>query len=277
MLPSSNAPPHEIGSAPPGARRAAPGRSPAPAIPDGRETGPGGLLQPATLVASRLLMGREDATWTLPEQIAVAIGERILNETIAPGNRIGEEALAREFQVSRGPIRDALKILEAAGLAVITSRRGATASPLGADDLREIFELRQNLLALAIHGFARLSVAADLLQLKQHVLALEMVPAEPHAALLFTDAHDRVMLHLAHHCGNHRIARIMTTLSLQSFRYFRRGRMHGALESMRRSEVIAFYRDLVRTFELEQSVEPMLLRLQQIYADRASNIGLFLS
>ncbi len=238
--------------------------------------GPTGLLQPTALVASRLLMGREATAWTLPEQIAVAVGERILNESIAPGNRIGEEALAREFQVSRGPIRDALRILEAAGLVVITSRRGATASALNADDLREIFELRQSLLAVAIRGFARLSIAADLLQLKRHVLALEMVPPEPRAALLYTDALDRVMLHLSHHCGNRRIARIMATLSLQSFRYYRRGQAHSTPQATRHGEVIAFYRDLVRTYELEQSVEPMLLRLRQIYADRAGNIDAFL-
>ncbi len=246
------------------------------AFPGEPTTGPSGLLQPTALVASRLMMGREATAWTLPEQIAVAIGERILNESIAPGNRIGEEALAREFRVSRGPIRDALKILEGAGLAVIANRRGATASPLNADDLREIFELRHSLLALAIRGFARLAIAADLLQLKRHVLALEMVPSEPRTALLYTDALDRVMLHLSHHCGNRRIAHIMTTLSLQSFRYYRRGQVHGAPGAARQGEVIAFYRDLVRTYELEQSVEPMLLRLRQIYADRASNIGAFL-
>jgi len=234
------------------------------------------LLQPQALVASRLLMGREATAWTLPEQIAVAVGERILNETIAPGNRIGEEQLAREFRVSRGPIRDALRILEGAGLAVITSRRGATASTLGADDLREIFELRHALLVIAIRGFARLGAAGDRLLFKRHVLALEMVPPEPRAALLYTDALDRVMLFLAHHCGNARIAHIMTTLSLQSFRYYRRGQAHSRPDAPRHGEVVRFYQDLVVVFERELSVEPLLARLRRIYTERAGNIGEFL-
>jgi DNA-binding GntR family transcriptional regulator len=237
---------------------------------------PADLVRPEGMVASRLMIGREAMAWTLPEQIAVAVGDRILREEIAPGNRIGEEILAKQFQVSRGPIRDALKILEHVGLVAITSRRGAIATALTVDDRREIFELRENLFELAIRGFGRAITDDALAQLRRHVSALEAAASDQRLALLFSDAIDRAMLFLAHHCGNRRIAQILTTLSLQSFRYFGRSHMRGPDANARRIASLKFYRDLALAYEEGQSLEPLIIRLRQIYADRERYIGEYL-
>ena len=231
---------------------------------------------PEGMIASRLLMGRQAMAWTLPEQIGVALAERILREEFAPGNRIGEEGLSREFRVSRGPIRDALRILENVGLVTITSRRGAVASALAADDLREIFELRESLLEVAILGFQRNADEALLEEFGRYVAALEMVPSEERMSLVYTDAVDRAMLFLSHHCGNGRIARIMTTLSLQSFRYLRRGQNEGPHATRRRSEIKKFYRDLATALEKGRDLEPLFQRLRQIYLDRERNMADYL-
>jgi DNA-binding GntR family transcriptional regulator len=235
-----------------------------------------GLLHPQGLVASRLMMGREATAWTLPEQIAVSLGERILSEQVAPGNRIGEEVLAKEFRVSRGPIRDALKLLEGVGLVSITSRRGAIASSLTREDLREIYELRGGLLAIAVVGFVRSTTPEEIEQFRRHVVAMDLVPSDAQHALIYTDALDRTMLFVAHHCGNTRIARILTTLSLQSFRYLRRLQSSGG-SAQRRIENVQFYRDLCKACERkERSIEPLLGRLRQIYVDRIAGINDFL-
>ena len=60
---------------------------------------------PRAKLAGRQLM-------TLPEQIAERIFTAIAGGEYAPGERIREEALADEFEVSRGPVREALRILE---------------------------------------------------------------------------------------------------------------------------------------------------------------------
>jgi len=225
------------------------------------------LILPQGVVASRLMIGREGTAWTLPEQIAITLGDRILTEEIAPGNRIGEEALAKEFQVSRGPIRDALKMLEHVGLAVITNRRGAVASLLTRGDLREIMELREHVFELAIRGFARDSDNKNVSDLRRHVSALDAVAAEPQFMLLYTDALDRIMLFLGYHCANRRLGQILTTLSLQSFRYFARGLTRGPDASARRDVSLKFYRDLVSACEEKRSIEPIVARLRQIYAE----------
>lgn len=242
-------------------------------------TDDGGFVEPARLegiVASRLMMGREALAWTLPEQIAVVLGDRILNEEIGPGIRIGEEALAREFEVSRGPIRDALRILEHVGLVHITNRRGAVASVLSAVDLREILEIRERMFGLALTGFARLATTDTIAQLRRHVATLEVAALEVRMATAYADAIDRVMLFLAHHCGNHRVGQVMTTLSLQSFRYFRRGYTRGPRAGDRRISALRFYRELAAVLEEGGSIDPLMARLRTLYAEGEHNVGDYL-
>ena len=49
---------------------------------------------------------------TLRENVAAAIRMKILNQELAPGTRIVEQSLSKEFGISRGPIREALRQLE---------------------------------------------------------------------------------------------------------------------------------------------------------------------
>lgn len=86
--------------------------------------------------------GDAPLTRSLPEQIAARLAERILGGVYAPGLRIREEALAMEFAVSRGPVREALRLLEKDGLVTIAPRRGAMVTKLSAEEVREIFDIR---------------------------------------------------------------------------------------------------------------------------------------
>ena len=91
-------------------------------------------------VAFRLFADQDVPTLTVPEQIAARVGERILSGLWRPGERIGEQELADEFQVSRGPIREALRILEREGLVTLLARRGAVVTRLQARELHELLE-----------------------------------------------------------------------------------------------------------------------------------------
>ena len=91
-------------------------------------------------VAFRLFADQDTPTLTVPEQIAARIGDRIIAGDLAPGSRIVEQELAAEFEVSRGPIRDALRILEREGLVTILARRATVVTQLTTDEVREIFE-----------------------------------------------------------------------------------------------------------------------------------------
>ncbi len=101
-------------------------------------------------VAFRLFADQDEPTLTVSEQIASRVGERILSGRLAPGVRIGEQELADEFKVSRGPVRDALRILEREGLATLLARRGAIVTDLSAQELSELLDIRAGLFEVAV-------------------------------------------------------------------------------------------------------------------------------
>ena len=92
-------------------------------------------------VAFRMFADQDEPTLTVSEQIAARVGDRILDGKMPPGARVGEQELADEFAVSRGPIRDALRILEREGLITLLPRRGAIVTELSASELRELLEV----------------------------------------------------------------------------------------------------------------------------------------
>jgi DNA-binding GntR family transcriptional regulator len=84
------------------------------------------------------------------EKIAyAAIRERILGGSLAPGARVVAEDVATELNLSRTPVREAFRQLEAEGLLVIRPNRGALVASFSPDELLDLFEMRAALEGLA--------------------------------------------------------------------------------------------------------------------------------
>jgi len=81
----------------------------------------------------------------------------ILEHKFAPGSRLVENDLTHRFHVSRGPVREALRRLAAEGLIEHLPNRGALVRKLSRNEIRELFEIRIELEALA----ARLAANAQ--------------------------------------------------------------------------------------------------------------------
>lgn len=77
-----------------------------------------------------------------PEAIATLISQAIRERVFAPGAPLIQEDLAKRFNVSRNPVREALRILTTEGLVTMTPGEGATVRPLSVRDLEEIYDLR---------------------------------------------------------------------------------------------------------------------------------------
>lgn len=90
----------------------------------------------------------------LPMQIADYLRERILHDTMKPGERIREQTVADSLAVSRTPIRDALRVLEAEGLVRIGLNHGATVISLDEETVRDALLVQATLEALAGHTVA---------------------------------------------------------------------------------------------------------------------------
>ncbi len=79
---------------------------------------------------------------SLPEMIANDLRERILSGDMSEGEPIRQEALAEEYDVSRMPIREALKRLNAEGLIQWENNRGGSVTKHSIAEIGEIFDLR---------------------------------------------------------------------------------------------------------------------------------------
>ena len=73
----------------------------------------------------------------------------IIEGELAPGQKLTERELSDRFGVSRSPIRECLRVLEAEGLVVIHPRRGASVKKISAKNISEVFPVRANLESLA--------------------------------------------------------------------------------------------------------------------------------
>jgi len=74
----------------------------------------------------------------------------ILDGTRAAHSLIRQEELAATYGVSRMPVREALRTLEAEGLVINRPNRGVVVAPLDPDDALEIFDIRASLESLAL-------------------------------------------------------------------------------------------------------------------------------
>jgi DNA-binding GntR family transcriptional regulator len=79
---------------------------------------------------------------TLPERIAAQLRDRILSGELSEGAQLRQEMLASTYSVSRIPVREALRQLEAEGLVVSVPHRGSVVSEISISNIAEIFELR---------------------------------------------------------------------------------------------------------------------------------------
>jgi DNA-binding GntR family transcriptional regulator len=96
----------------------------------------------------------------------------ILGGRCGPGLRLREEEIAERFGVSRTPVREALRRLEADGLVLVTPRRGAEVVRWRDDDIAELVELRALLEGHAARR-AALDGGVDLVALRELCAQME--------------------------------------------------------------------------------------------------------
>jgi DNA-binding GntR family transcriptional regulator len=90
-------------------------------------------------------MNRPIERRTVAAEAAEILRQRILSGEIRAGQPIRQEQIAQEMGVSRIPLREALKQLEAEGFVTIAPHKGAVVSTLSAEEAEELFALRLQL------------------------------------------------------------------------------------------------------------------------------------
>jgi DNA-binding GntR family transcriptional regulator len=96
----------------------------------------------------------------LVDRLATELRARVLSGDLPAGARLRQTALAEEFGVSRTPVREALRQLQAAGLVELRPNRGALVRGLSPPEIRDAYEVRAELEGLAA-SLAALHVTHD--------------------------------------------------------------------------------------------------------------------
>lgn len=157
------------------------------------------------------------STRTLPQLVQLELERLILSGELRAGERLNEVAIAERLEVSRGPVREALRTLEEAGLVRFEKNRGATVRVISPEEAVDIYEIRACLEELACRRLATRITEAQLAQL--HPLLDQMQPAaEAGDAAAFNVLNMRFHELLVEFSGNNQLSgvyrRLVSHLSL---------------------------------------------------------------
>src|SRR5215468_3954812 len=79
---------------------------------------------------------------SLTSAVADKLRDQIIRGEIVEGTQLRQDAIATQYRVSRIPVREALRQLDAEGLITIVPNRGAVVPALSPDDIEELFSIR---------------------------------------------------------------------------------------------------------------------------------------
>ena len=168
---------------------------------------------------------------TKADDIALVIEEAIVSGELAPGTVLRQEQLSEQFNVSRTPIREALRRLAALGLVSFVPNRGVRVRTLSRDELHEAFLVRAELEGLATEAAAAkitpeqldeldaaekrfATISQELRAREPELLGGDVVAAVPlllELAALVREGARHAVQHVLHECVRvvHRLARVV--------------------------------------------------------------------
>ena len=110
-------------------------------------------------------------TLSSTDAIVQALTHAIVDHRLQPGSKLGEQALADHFGVSRTLVRQALFQLSQKRLVTLAPARGAFVASPSADEARQVFAVRRMLELELTRAFVRQASPADIDALRAHVAA----------------------------------------------------------------------------------------------------------
>ncbi|AQZ65349.1 Transcriptional regulator, GntR family [[Actinomadura] parvosata subsp. kistnae] len=159
-------------------------------------------------------MSPDEARRRPPTAQQFVLGElrrAITTGRLRPGTPIRQDALAEELQVSRVPLREALKTLEGEGLVTYKPHKGYCVVMLSLDDLREVYRIRELLEEEAVRAAVARLTDDDLGRIEAAQEEVERAAAAGDVAAMAT-ANRAFHMTLFDCAGRPRLARLIRTL-----------------------------------------------------------------
>jgi DNA-binding GntR family transcriptional regulator len=153
-----------------------------------------------------------------PETVAASIIEGILAGQYAPGQRLIEADLATRLGVSRGPIREALKLLAADGIVILNRHRGAYIRAMTRKEVVDLLCVIEVLVGLAARQAARnIRLGDNRARLERTVGRLLALSASADDATVMA-ARNRFYGRLVEISGNLELARMLPVMQVNIVR-----------------------------------------------------------
>ncbi len=174
---------------------------------------------PVTLAVERSLMRERDWSAPVAEQIAVRLAGLITIDVIQAGQRLLEADISKVLNVSRAPVREALRILERERLVEFRARRGAIVTAPDEHDLRNIYVVREALYSILLRELME-NRPEDLETLLAHRL-LHVANAAKTSADAYASASFLTNLAITDLSSNRLASDLLNSISLRTLRYVR--------------------------------------------------------
>jgi len=150
---------------------------------------------------------------TLTDQLYVSLRNDILSWRLTPNDILVESKLAKQYNVSKTPVREALALLSQEGWVEVLPRVGYRVTPIRVSDVDELFEMRLMAEKEAIRLVALRADDQQLEQLLADTCDLRSMPnGEPPDPEMFIRHRDPLHLNLATLAGNRRLERLIHQL-----------------------------------------------------------------
>ena len=178
---------------------------------------------------------------SLAKQAYAQLRHEIMTCTLSPGQVVSERELARQYEVSKTPIREALSQVCHDGLMQRLPGRGYMVAPITIKDIRDLFDLRLILEMTAAERAAQHPSSARIAALKE-MSVISYCLDDPESHVLFLKTNRDFHLALAEAAGNRRLMKTMERLMVEMDRLFHLGlRLRDSSEEMKQEhqEVVA--------------------------------------
>jgi DNA-binding GntR family transcriptional regulator len=154
----------------------------------------------------------------LSQKVYRVLKTEIIKGSLKPGNKLSEGKIAKQMEVSRTPIREALRELAAEGFVKISPNQGVVVSNASIKDIQEVLQIRGVLEGLAARLVTKTINKEEIKELENYLKQMEYYTSKDDA-LAFSEMDAEFHELILNICRNNRLIQIRKNLSDQAHRY----------------------------------------------------------
>ena len=154
----------------------------------------------------------------LSQKVYRVLKTEIIKGSLKPGTKLSEGKIAKQMDVSRTPIREALRELAAEGFVKISPNQGVVVRNASIKDVQEVLQIRGVLEGLAARLAAKMINKEEIKELENYLKQMEYYTNKDDA-LAFSEMDAEFHELILGICGNNRLIQIRKNLSDQAHRY----------------------------------------------------------